>query len=90
MSMRRMVFGLGLALGTMLAVVIVRAETTRVHAELSGLDRRAEVLWQELRERELDLARLRSPALIRARVAEMRLQAGPADGDVRGVAPADR
>ena len=79
MSLRRTVVILGVGLATLLTVVILRAETTRLHSDLSLLDSRAAVLWQELRENELELARLRNPALIRARVAQMRLQDLPAD-----------
>jgi hypothetical protein len=86
MSLRRVVVILAATLATLLTVVVLRAEVTRLHSELSQLERQAEVLWQELRERELELARLRNPALIRARVAEMRLQCGPDD---RGVAEAN-
>jgi hypothetical protein len=57
----------------MLVVVVLRAESTRLHNELSNLDHQASLLWQQLREEELELARLRNPALIRARAAEMRL-----------------
>ncbi len=86
MSLRRTVVILGAALVTLLAVVILRAETTRLHSELSRLDSRTAVLWQELREDELELARLRNPALIRAHVAQMRLQDAPvghAGGDTQ-------
>lgn len=57
-----------------MAVVILRAEAARVNYELSRLDQRARVLQQELREKELELARLDSPAVIRAKLAELRLQ----------------
>ena len=90
MSLRRTVVILGAALATLLTVVILRAETTRLHSELSLLDRRAAVLWQELRENELELARLRNPALIRARVARMRLQDSPADRAAADTQPPDR
>ena len=90
MSLRRTVIILGAALATLLTVVILRAETTRLHSELAQLDRRAAVLWQELRENELELARLRNPALIRARVARMRLQDSPADRAAPGTQPPGR
>lgn len=56
------------ALAVMLTVVVLRAETTRLHFELVRLERRAATLRQELREKELELARLRNPARIRDRV----------------------
>lgn len=90
MSLRRTVVILGVGLASLLTVVILRAETTRLHSELSQLDRRAVVLWQELRENELELARLRNPALIRARVAQMRLQDSPADRAAGDAQPPDR
>jgi hypothetical protein len=90
MSLRRTVVILGVGLATLLTVVILRAETTRLHSELSLLDRRAAVLWQELRENELELARLRNPALIRARVARMRLQGSPVDRAAADAQPPDR
>jgi hypothetical protein len=90
MSLRRTVVVLGAALVTLLTVVILRAETTRLHSELSQLDRRAAVLWQELRENELELARLRNPALIRARVAQMRLQDSPPERARADAQPPDR
>ena len=83
MSLKRVVVILAAGLLTLLTVVVLRAEVTRLHSELAQLDRRAEVLWQELREKDLERARLRNPALIRARVAEMRLQGDVTD---RGVA----
>ena len=90
MSLRRTVVILGVGLATLLSVVILRAETTRLHSELSVLDSRATVLWQELREDELELARLRNPALIRARVAQMRLQDSPGGHAGADTQPPDR
>lgn len=90
MSLRRTVVILGVGLATLLTVVILRAETTRLHSELSLLDSRAAVLWQELREDELELARLRNPALIRARVARMRLQGSPVEHAAGDTQPPDR
>jgi hypothetical protein len=71
----------------MLAVVALRAEATRVHYELSQLDRRAAVLRQELREKELELARLRNPARIRAKLAQSRLEQGASDAAVTAGRP---
>jgi hypothetical protein len=79
MSLQRLTVVLAGALVTMLGVVMLRAEATRLHYELSQLDSRSEVLWLELREKELELARLRNPALIRARVTEMMVPNLPAD-----------
>lgn len=74
MPLRWLILVLATVLVAMMAVVLLRAETTRVHYELSQLDRQAGVLRQELREKELELARLANPALIRAKLAELRLR----------------
>jgi uncharacterized membrane protein len=73
MPLRTLILLLAIILVAMMTVVLLRAETTRRHYELSQLDRRAEVLRQELAEKELELERLRNPALIRAKLAELRL-----------------
>ncbi len=76
MTLTRTIVLLAVALAVMLTVVIVRAETTRLHNRFAQLEFDARVLRQQLRERELELARLRDPALIRGRAADLRL-AGP-------------
>ena len=68
-----MIVLLAMVLVAMMSVVLLRAETTRLHYELSQLDRRERILRQELAEKELELERLRNPALIRAKLAELRL-----------------
>lgn len=73
MPLRWLILMLGIALVAMMTVVLLRAETTRLNYELSQLDRRAEILRLELTEKELELERLRNPAVIRARLAELRL-----------------
>jgi hypothetical protein len=79
MSIMRVCIVLGLTLATLLVVVALREETTQVHYELSRLDSREQALRQELWEKELELARLRNPMLIRARLLELRMpQAGGA------------
>ena len=78
MPLRWLILVLVVVLVALLAVVLLRAETTRLHYELSQFDRRVAVLRLELIEKELELERLRNPALIRAKLAELRL-AGPAD-----------
>jgi len=76
MPLRWLILVLVTVLVAMMVVVFLRAEKARLHYELSQLDQRAQVLCQELRERELELARLRNPAVIRARLAEWRLRNG--------------
>lgn len=73
-----MVITLTATLVVLLTVVVLRTETTRLHYELSDLDYRADILTLEIREKELELARLRSPARIRVRAEDLRLSgAGP-------------
>lgn len=55
-------------LAVMLVVVVLRTETTRLHYEVSQRERQTEGLHQQLRESELELARLRNPMLIREQV----------------------
>ena len=50
---------------------------------MSGLDRRAAVLQQEVREKQLELARLRNPANIRERLGEWRGQRSQAQAQRR-------
>lgn len=71
MSIRRLIAVLGLGLVSMLAMVALRAETTRLEYELSIVDRRAESLLLELREKRLELARLSNPARIRQKFEEL-------------------
>jgi hypothetical protein len=70
--MARVLTVLGGALLTMLVVVTLRAESARLHFEMSALDAKAEQLVQDVRDQELELARLRNPARIQARVVELR------------------
>lgn len=67
MTLARTVVLLAGALAVMLTMVIIRAETTRLHFEYRQLEREAAALRQTLREKELELARLRNPARIRDR-----------------------
>lgn len=70
-------------LAIVLAVVILRAETTRLHYEVSQREREAEELRLALRECELQLARERNPMVIRQRVAEVlrQLAGAPAESE---------
>ncbi len=71
MTIPRLIVVLGLSLAAMLGVVVLRADNTRLHYEMSKLDRRAELLQREMYERQLELARLKSPSLIWTRATEM-------------------
>jgi hypothetical protein len=70
MTLFRMIVILVGGLVLLLAVVILRAETTRLHYEISKCERSADGLRQQLVEKELELARLRNPARIRQRVEQ--------------------
>ena len=71
MKLARMICILAAALATLLVVVVLRAESTRLHSELARLDRKASILWQQIREDEVELARLRNPVRIRQRALEL-------------------
>lgn len=73
MSLMRLIALLGGAALVLLAVVALRAETIRIHNRIGRIDYEAESLALELRQKELELARLRNPTLIRARVGALRL-----------------
>lgn len=60
------------ALLIMLCVVTLRAETTRVHSRLALLDRSEQDLREQVRSEELELARWRSPTLIREKLRDFR------------------
>jgi hypothetical protein len=85
MTLTRMVGVFLGALAIMLAVVILRAETTRLHYVISEIDRREDALRQELRKEQLALERARNPAALLERVSRLRL-AEP-EGETRKPAP---
>jgi hypothetical protein len=70
MTLFRMIVVLVAGLLVMLCVVILRAETARLHYEISQRERQAEVFRQQLHDAELELARLRNPMLMRRQVKE--------------------
>lgn len=61
------------AAATMLAVVVLRAETRRYEYLTANADWEAQHLRQALHEREFELARLRDPSRIRERVVGRQL-----------------
>jgi hypothetical protein len=75
-SIVRLVLVLLSGLTVMLAVVVLRSERTRLQFQASEADRQAETLRQEVREREIELARLSNPGVIRQRLTDMRLEQG--------------
>ncbi len=70
MTVFRMTVVLAGGLVLLLAVVVLRAETTRLHYEVSRCERQAESLRQQLLEAELELARLKNPVRLRQRMQE--------------------
>lgn len=70
MTLFRIIVILAAGLVMMLFVVILRAETTRLHYEISQRERQAGEYRQQLREAQLELARLRNPMLIRKKVEQ--------------------
>lgn len=81
MTVRRMIVLFAGALAVMAAVVILRAETTRVHHEISDLERRGDVLARKVRREQLALQRARAPAALLERVKEIRLAEPPGKGN---------
>lgn len=67
MTLFRTLVVLAIALAVLLGVVALRAETTRLQYLTSKLDQEAEQALEQLRQHELELARLRNPMIIRER-----------------------
>ena len=80
-SIARLTLVLLSALLVMLTVVVLRSERTRLQFEISETDRDAETLRLEVRERELELARLSNPGVIRQRLLEMRIEQSAGRGN---------
>lgn len=70
MTLLRTIVVLAGGLALLLCVVVLRAETTRLHNEIAQCEQRAEQTRQRLREVELELERLRNPILLRNRVRD--------------------
>ena len=85
MTLRRMIALFVGALVVMLAVVVLRAETTRVHYEISKLDQRSDALRLELLWERSALQRARNPANLLERVKDMRLM--ETEGEARPPRP---
>jgi hypothetical protein len=71
-SLFRTIIILLAAMTVMLSAVALRAESARLHNQAARVDARLELLRRELREQELELARLRNPGKIRERIAALR------------------
>jgi len=61
-------------LAALMTVAVLRVEIARMHHHMSTLDWAAVELEQRMRTRDVELARLRNPILIRQRVADLRLE----------------
>ncbi len=73
MTLFRIIFVLLGGLTLMLGVVILRADTTRLHYLTSQHDAHVQRLREQIQRAELELQRLKNPMLIRHRAGEMRL-----------------
>jgi hypothetical protein len=65
MTLFRVIVVLVGGLALLLLVVILRAETTRLHYSIARCERDADEIRQQVVEAELELARLRNPTRIR-------------------------
>jgi hypothetical protein len=79
MTLTRMIVVFLGGLAVLLWIVVLRAETTRLHYEISGYEDRAETYRQRLRQVELELAQYRNPLLLRERVERVLEQLRTAD-----------
>jgi hypothetical protein len=71
MTLARIIALLSAALVVMLAVVVLRAEATRVHHEICELERREDELRPEVRREWLALQRARNPSALLERLKGM-------------------
>ena len=71
MTLLRIIVILAGALALMLAVVILRTETARLHYRISRLQDETGRMHEQLRDANLEIARLRNPMLIRQRVHDV-------------------
>ena len=70
MTLLRVIVVLVGGLALLLLVVILRAETTRLHYAIARCERNADDIRQQVVEAELELARLRNPTRIRQRMEQ--------------------
>jgi competence protein ComGF len=83
MTLTRIIVVLVGALAIMMAIIILRSESTHQQYEISELERREDVLRQEFRREQLALQRVRNPAELLERVQKIRLS-GAQPQDHRG------
>jgi hypothetical protein len=84
MTLWRISFVLAAGLAVLLTVVGLRAEAARLNFEIAALERQADALLLDIRERELELARLSNPMTVRERVLSRREPTAPASGPAGG------
>ena len=72
MTLTRMILLLFGAMAVMLSAVVLRAESARMHKRLSQLDQTEKKLHAQIAAERLELARWRTPTLIRDKVREFR------------------
>ena len=70
MTLPRVIVVLVGGLALLLLVVILRAETTRLHHAIARCERDADDIRQQVVEAELEMARLRNPTRIRQRMEQ--------------------
>ena len=78
MTLTRTIVLLAGGLLLMLAVIVLRAETRRLHFRTSEYDSQIEQIRQELRNQEIELQRLRNPEDIRNRALQLIVPVAPA------------
>lgn len=71
----------------MMAMVILRAETTRIETELADLDREEFALRKSLQVEYIEMARWKTPDLIRRRLRELDLAESAPTTTVAPAAP---
>ena len=89
MSLFRMIVLLAGTLLVLLTIAILRVETTRLHYDISRIERQITEQRQQLRASEIELARLQSPMFLRQRLeaageTEGPQPAGATDGGRQG------
>lgn len=72
MSIARLILVLVSALSVMLTLVVLRTETVRFRYAIANTERDCELLEQDIREGQLDLARLGNPSALRERLIDLK------------------
>ena len=72
MSISRLILVLLSALSVMLAVVILRTERVRLQFQLAKIERACDEIDQDIRERQLELARIGNPTVLWERLRDLK------------------